>query len=345
MMLPCIFSDPTENIFAKKLNYFEVTLWALVSVIVLWGIWKMMAPYQPTVIDMPELRGVMQYKWFFYTVTGFGLLCLLIWPIYRNISVKLFFWVVLPLLLITGSIGVNINIWQRSKLDVYDKAAIVVKQLLAPEQLSRLVVVGDNPIEISRTLFYLDNPNVTAQSMAGGIEYIEELLPKDRKWVLVIGDRKISESFLNQNHFDGFSLIGGQGKFNVSFALADWPPSAISNISGVFIPPESWGSWSLGKKVVITFRQVLPEKFTLKLTGRAYGSNVNKDFILNCGENSYKFRMSVEFSEISIPVSNKTRARSISIEIPAPQSPKLLGTGEDDRNLGLGIRSFEINWN
>lgn len=344
MMLPCIFSGPTENIFAKKLNYFEVTLWVLLSVIVLWGIWKMMAPYQPTAIDMPELRGVMQYKWFFYTVTGFGLLCLLIWPIYRNISVKLFFWVFVPLLLITGSIGVNLNIWQYSKPDVYDRAGIVAKKLLSPTDINQLVVVGENSIELARVLFYLSNPHVMSQTIKGGSLYEESMLPKGKTGALLMDRYAISDRFSNIRYFDGFTLVGGRNEITANFDIQHWPSKELIREVGLFAPPEPWGTWSIGKKLSVEFRQPLPERFDMSLLARAFGPNVGKIFRIEVGGVSQNFTLGREFELQDIKVSNPTKSKVINIFVPMPTSPKMLGMGADERMLGIALKKMTISW-
>ena len=344
MMLPCIFSDPTENIFAKKLNYFEVTLWALVSVIVLWGIWKTMAPYQPTAIDMPELRGVMQYKWFFYTVTGFGLLCLLIWPIYWKISVKLFFWVFAPLLLITSTIGVNLNIWQYSKPDVYDRAGIVIKQLLNKQELSQLVVAGDNPIELSRVLFYLDQPGVTVQTIKGGATYDMNMLPADKKWVLLLDDHIMASNIQNQLNFSGFTLGGGSGEIKIDFQNQSWPSKNLLSTQGLFMPPEPWGTWSVAKEVILYFNQPLPQEFRLTINARAFGPNIGQPFILEAGNTTTPLIFTQSFNQISTIVKNPNKSIALSIRIPYPVSPSELNLGADTRKLGLAIKDLQINW-
>ena len=344
MMLPCIFSGPTENIFAKKLNYFEVILWALVSVIVLWGIWKMMAPYQPTAIDMPELRGVMQYKWFFYTVTGFGLLCLLIWPIYRKISVKLFFWVLLPLLLITGSIGVNLNIWQYSKPDVYDRAGIVARNMLSAEEIRKLAVIGDNPIELSRVAFYLDLMPPNIKTIKSGSIFEESMMPNGMDIALVLDGHHVISTTKTIKRFDEFSLLGGGGQISVNFGLESFTDKQVSYVSGLYMPPEVWGSWSIGKSVEIGFKKRLPDKFLLKMNVRGYSTNIGKDFVLRVGGFSKKFQVKDNFQEIELNLENPNQVNSISIEIPNPISPKSVGSGDDERLLGLAIRSLEIIW-
>jgi len=344
MMLPCIFSDPTENIFAKKVNFFEVTLWALVSVIVLWGIWKMMAPYQPTAIDMPELRGVMQNKWFFYTVTGFGLLCLLIWPIYRNISVKLFFWVVLPLLLIAGSIGVNQNIWQASKPNIYDSAGIVVKNLLSKDEISKLVVVGDNPIELSRVLFQLDQPEVAIQLIKGGATYDASLIPSGIKSILLMDSHSMASNIKNQIHFDGYTIAGGSGDIKIDFHNNAWPSKDLSYVMGFFVPPEPWGTWTIDKLAVLGFTKALPEEFTLKINARAFGPNIGKPIKLTMGDTTQVMTLTGQFQETIINIKNPQRGNRLEIDIPHPTSPKELKLGDDTRKLGIAISELKISW-
>jgi phosphoglycerol transferase len=344
MILPCMFTASTEKTISKKLKYFEIVLWMIVSVIVLLGSWKMMAPYQPTAIDMPELRGIMQYKWFFYASTGIGLLSLLIWIISRKTAIKLFFWVLAPLVLIGSSIGINQNIWQASQPNVYDRAGIVIKQLLNKQELSQLVVAGDNPIELSRTLFYLDQPEVIAQVIKGRVPYEMNMLPSGKKWVLLLDDHLMASNIQNQLNFSGFSLGGGSGEIKIDFQNQSWPSRSLLSTQGLFMPPEPWGTWSVAKEVTLYFNQPLPQEFRLTINARAFGPNIDQPFILEVGNTTTPLIFTQSFNQISTIVKNPNKSIALSIRIPYPVSPSELNLGADTRKLGLAIKDLQINW-
>jgi phosphoglycerol transferase len=326
----------------RKLDVFFITF---SLVLLVYAFYFFLAPYQITSIDFPDLKGLLINKTFFGMFIlfslGMGVISFLVDARSTRVMALLFF----AIFLLLDLIFVGKNIHERATLDVYDRAGIVVKQLLTTGEQSKLIVIGDNPIELTRTLFYIDNAKVSAQSIPGSIEFLPSMMPSDKKWALLIGDRKISDNFQNQNHFNGFSLVGGEGLIEVSFRGAEWSVQPVAQVTGLFMPPEAWGAWSTKKLVSMTFKQALPENFEFRLNGRAFGVNAGKTFFLKCGENSYPFRLTEDFSTISLKVLNKSRSRTITIEVPDPQSPKQLGIGDDERSLGVGMRSVEIIWN
>ena len=344
MALPTVFSVITEKEFTKKLSLAQLSVWCLIILIFIWGIWKRLAPYQPTAIDTPELKGMVQFSWSFYLITALLFLSLLLWPIARTKSTKLFFYVVAPLLLIGGSLAVNQNIWQRSVPDDYDRAGLAIKQLLTKEELSRLVVVGDNPIELSRILFYIDEPSASLQVIPGGTLYEKKMIPKGKNWVLLMGNNRISQDIPNQIHFNAYTLAGGGGSIKIDFNSDAWDIKNLGLVSGLFLPPETWGSWSIGKEVSLVFMRALPEQFTLTLDARAFGPNIGAPITLRLGNSSQTFNLTGQFEKRSITVSNPQRVNELKFIIPKPTSPKELHMGDDDRNLGMAFKALEINW-
>lgn len=329
---------------SKQPNFLGILLWVLACFTAGWGIWQMMAPYQPTAIDMPELRGLMQYRWVFYAVSGLGLCSLLIWPIFRQYSTKIFLWLVAPLLLIMGSIGVNRNIWESSKSNVYDRAGIVIKNILSKEEISKLVVVGDNPIELSRILFQLDQPNVTLQVIKGDTVYDRNLIPSGAKSILLMDNHSMSNKIKNQIHFDGYTLAGGDGDIKIDFHNHAWPSKDLLYIKGFFVPPESWGTWTIDRQAVLVFSKALPQEFVLKITARAFGPNIDRPIGVGIGELHQFITLRDHFQEVALDVKNPQRSNRLEINIPHLRSPKELGLGDDDRKLGIAISELKVSW-
>ena len=344
MLLPCIYSVATEKRLTQKLALSEWLFWGLITLIVIWGIWKMMLPYQPTAIDTPELRGITQLPWFFYLMSSLGLACILSWPFLKTVSVALFFWIVTPLLLIGGTIAVNHNIWENTKPDIYDRAGIAVKQILSHEEIAQLVVVGENPIALSKVLFYLDEPRALMQLIPGNITYDLKMLPPGKKWVLLMDGHPMDRTIQNQLYFNGYILGGGSGKIKVDFRNQSWPSKDLIYTRGLFMPPEPWGTWTIDKTAVLAFSRALPEKFTLTMRVKAFGPNIGSPSLIRVGGYNYTFVGTQNFESILINIENPSRQNAITFEVFEPKSPKNLGLSDDPRTLGVAISELSINW-
>lgn len=114
------------------------------------------------------------------------------------------------------------------------------------------------------------------------------------------------------------------------------PASATFMATGWY-QPEAWGVWSSGKRAVLVFRDPLPARVRLHLTGHAFGPNKDQDFQIQFGDRVYPFRLSDVASEIVLDMEADTPPRALTITIPVPTSPAQMGQEQDSRTLGLGL--------
>jgi phosphoglycerol transferase len=121
-------------------------------------------------------------------------------------------------------------------------------------------------------------------------------------------------------------------------------PGELSVASGLFLPPETWGSWSTDKVVNLVFKRPLPEEFRLMIDARAYGPNVGKPITLKVGDISQDIVLSGDFQRKTVLVQNPKRTNEIDFIVPNPTSPFEQGLGDDKRRLGVGFRGLEIVW-
>lgn len=155
--------------------------------------------------------------------------------------------------------------------------------------------------------------------------------------------------------------ISGLCKFDLN--KKEWQPISDRNIQNAFLtvpffkksiweghiwtveglyPFESWGTWSSGEVVSITFDKKLPKTFEVHLTARAFGPNIGKDFEAKVGDKLVKFNLN-DSDEIKImEFYNPLELETLQIKIPFPASPKELGASSDDRKLGIGIVELRI---
>lgn len=340
-----ISNSSTQALDGGKSYIFKQFYIALfLCLIIGWACMTSLHPYQPTSIDSPELRGFIANRYFFIgcsiasIILIIGILCRQFWAKWT------YFFLMVPITLVVGSLYVNSNMWERVNPDSFDRAGIVAKKLLSKSDIDQLVVVGENPIELSRVIFYLSNPHVISQTIKGGSVYETSMLPKGKTTALVMDRYSVSNNFSNIRLFDGFSIVGGHNEIVVNFDAQHWPSKELISESGLFTPPEPWGAWSIGHKASMEFRQPLPEKFDLMLMARAFGPSIGKSFRIEVGGLSQNFTLGDEFEVRNIKVSNPAKSRIINIYIPAPASPKMLGIGDDERMLGIALREVKVTW-
>ncbi len=132
-----------------------------------------------------------------------------------------------------------------------------------------------------------------------------------------------------------------KGSTTIPFNISAWP-GVLAGVQGMSVT-ELWGTWSSGEHVTIAFAAPLPKKFTLHLFAHAFGPNVGKAFVAHLGERTLSFTLGDAGAEKLLEFDNPSGAQSITIDVPVPTSPKMLGMGGDERLLGIGIAKLQID--
>ena len=178
-----------------------------IGIAILYAVYTRMAPYWPNLIDSPELRGFTRIKYAFYVLGGLSFFALALWVYSARFGARIFVYLFMPLAVAYSTHNVNMDIRARLIPDVYDKAGIFTKQYLSNEDLSKLVVIGSDGIGVFRSLFFLDNPQSSQETISKGSSYNLSKLPAGKEWILVVGDHSLSEKPFFQLPMDGFTLV------------------------------------------------------------------------------------------------------------------------------------------
>ena len=178
-----------------------------IGIAILYAVYTCMAPYWPNFIDSPELRGFTSKKNIFYVLGGFSFFALALWVYSARFGAKVFIYLFMPLAVIFSTDHINKDLRQRLIPDVFDKAGIFTKQYLSSEDLSKLVIVGSEPVGLFRSLFYIDNPQSSQETIPKGTRYDLSKLPAGKEWILIIGEHSLSENTFFQLPMDGFTLV------------------------------------------------------------------------------------------------------------------------------------------
>ena len=123
-------------------------------------------------------------------------------------------------------------------------------------------------------------------------------------------------------------------------------PEQVQNVAGLsYLEP--WGRWSdanLQPEVTIQYQEALPATFTLTLTARAFGSNSQRPVTIKIGDWQQQVRFGEQDSTVTLQVSNPSRARTIVLIPPTPESSTLGAMdGFAARQLGIGLVSLQVS--
>ena len=76
---------------------------------------------------------------------------------------------------------------------------------------------------------------------------------------------------------------------------------------------------------------------------RAFGPNAQLPFTMRIGKETQTFRLASDITVVTpLPFTTDGSVRTITIEIPQPTSPRQLGQGNDDRQLGIALMQLTI---
>ena len=176
-------------------------------------------------------------------------------------------------------------------------------------------------------------------------------LPAEIKRVILLGSDALPQNILNQYYsilFKSKNIVAAEitsfrdhKDLKIDFTQYRWP---YMTQQGLFSPPESWGAWSISREVILKFSIALPNQFDLVLDAKAFGPNVGKEFIVSLGQLEIPLKLGDNFSEYSLSISNPHNLNEIKILVPSPTSPKDLKLSDDDRKLGIAMKSLIIKW-
>lgn len=341
--LPLLFLIATSQL---SLNSISTTIRsrALVALpigaSILYAAYTYLAPYTPILMDSPELRGFTYNPNVFYALSGVSIFSLALWVYAARAGAKVFVYLFMPLAVGLSTYYANLELRERLVSEVFDKAGIFAKQYLPTEELSKLVIVGSDEVGMYRSLFYVDNPKATFETIPMGAAYDSSKLPAGKEWILVIGDHPLPENMFYQLPLNGFTLARVTGTSIVDFKMSVWP-GVLASARGLY-PAEQWGTWSSSKVVSLEFYKPLPKKFTVHLVASAFGPNVGKEIMAHVGDNAVRFTLGALPEERVLEFNNPKSSKIITIDVPSPISPYELGFNEDGRAIGIAFTELRI---
>jgi phosphoglycerol transferase len=333
-------ANSSQRIWTDGVRKWRAAIALPIGAATAYAIYTRLAPFTPSFVDSPELRGFTRDWAMFVVLGGLSLGCVVLWVAAARAGARAFLFVFMPLAVGVSTFAVSHELRQRLVADVYDQAGIIAKNYLPRDDLAKVEIVGSELGGLYRSLFYLDNPQASLKAIPRDATFDLSELPADKEWALVIGNRLSAEDGGYRLPMNGFVLARKTNSDVVDFKHSAWP-GVVSSARGLS-NAEPWGTWSEGGATTLEFSAPLPEKFAVHLVAHAFGPNVGKEFVARVGDSAAKFTLGASDEERVLEFSNPTRSRTIEIDIPAPASPKALGMNGDERTLGIGFVELRV---
>jgi phosphoglycerol transferase len=296
------------------------------------------AAYTANHIDSPTLFGMSGDDTGFPLLAALGALSVLAWIARGRWGARLFMFGYLPALLVVGGNLVNTHARYAQRADAYVKAGLFAHQYLNDKEAAHLTVVGSDIISLYKTRYFLDNVGTEVLQLAPGQAVDRAKLPYPNGWLLVVGEHALPDGAVRHSGQRDYTLARLKQPGRYLFSDIEDDGLHSSGLSVV----EDWGRWSDGGSVTLKFDQPLPRQLLLKLDVAAYGPNVAQDFQVSVGGQTLALRAPAQHGVRALRFDTDGGAHAIVIKVPQPTSPKQLGAGDDQRQLGLGLYSLEV---
>ena len=126
----------------------------------------------------------------------------------------------------------------------------------------------------------------------------------------------------------------------IAFAKPGYP-EFVARAEGIS-QTEPFGRWTDGPKAVIVFKDPLPKKFELVVTGAAYGPNVGQPVKVNIGSVTQEIMFNADMNKDAetqrLSINLEQPADRIEFLVPRPTQP----ANGDVRRLGIALVELKI---
>lgn len=205
-MLWMVVASVLSRVDVSAPRKWRAVLAVMVAAAIIYALINAMAPYEPSIIDSPELEGLLFDKTSFYLIAAAGLLTLVAWVYRQRAGATLFVYLALPLTVIVSSYWVTQE--QRIHLTPtpLDRAGTFTRQYLDEQQRTATVLVGADMGALMNAAFYLSIPRPWPFLIARDIAYDFQGLAPELEWMLSIGDYVPPADGRLQMRMPGFTL-------------------------------------------------------------------------------------------------------------------------------------------
>jgi phosphoglycerol transferase len=294
-----------------------------------------LAPFTVAYWDSVVLAGFTESTLGFVLLVATSIGAIGIWAVKPSLGARAFTFVFVPLFTLIGCFNLAGDLSVRMTPDAYDKAAIFAKDYLPQAELSHLTVVGADGRWARQAIMQMDAPGIDYLAGPDGTPFDFTQLAKGKTWVLAVGDVVFKTAPTYQIPGTGYVLarVAPGREFNFNQTTGS---GMVESTSGLGFP-EHDGAWTTSTETTITLDRPLPANAQVSLGAFASAANSGKDVFAHVGESVVRFQVGAEAKNLVLHFTNSKPVASLKLTIPNAVSPKSLGTGVDERNLGLKL--------
>ena len=203
---PLLFIIATGSVsfkLQKKTNKVLAYVTFIIGILIVYSGLKITKYYDSSFIDNPELLGIYSNSFLLKTLVVVNITSLVFLILTKKIGGYMYLTIFLPINMISSLYYSNQNLKGNLTPDIYIKATLSIKKLLKKDEISKLVVIGPYDIGLMECSLYFNNPSVYTITHPNHTVIEKNKIPKDKKWVLIIGDySNIKPTY----KLEGFSL-------------------------------------------------------------------------------------------------------------------------------------------
>lgn len=322
--LPFLFLLPagvmciSEKINIKPSSYaFILVLTALAG----YAAYTNIAPFTPSFVDSPELRGIHINRTLFLFFSAVALSAILL--AIRDISwgAAIYCYAAIPILVAVSSFYIEKEQQHRLNPSIYDIAGMFTKHHLSKDQIGRVLIVGSDPAGLFRTLFHLDHPKAFLEIVPRKTKISIPSLQNPKDWMLIIGDYTLPDDLSYKVSMNGFTLARIATTSTVDFR-SSVSPEIIKKTRGLS-QPESWGTWLNPGITRLEFTDPLPQKFNFSMRFRSINFNRSKELQLHFDDKIYPLNLLGNSDEaVVLQIDNPRNSRLFEIKIVPSSLPQ-----------------------
>jgi len=198
------FSMEPTNIGNVK---YRVIIGFIVGSVLIYAVLNRFGAYVPSYIDCPELAVFLDNPVLFKSLALLSLSSLMLWIYAPRKGAKLFIYVMMPIFIVYSMYYIHQQFRKSIEPTVFDKAGIFTRLYVPVQERSKVLIVGTHLAGLYRSLFYLDNAKASCEGIPAESKYDFSKTPKDKEWVLVIGDYVPKNNTFAQVAMDGYTLV------------------------------------------------------------------------------------------------------------------------------------------
>lgn len=195
------------SIRLTNIRKYKVVIAFIIGSVLVYGVLGRFTGYVPSYIDCPEFAVLLDNPALFNTLAILSLLALILWVYTPQLGAKLFMYIMMPIFVAYSMYYIHFQFRNNINPTVFDKAGIFTRLYVPVQERSKVLIVGTQLAGLYRSLFYLDNSQASCEGIPAGGKYDFSKIPKDKEWILVIGNDVPRNNKFTQVAMDGYMLM------------------------------------------------------------------------------------------------------------------------------------------